>query len=108
MLRFAHRVPNDLRRSCAEEPPKDRKEVKAWSDSSGKYKIEATFVELVDDKLVVLKRASDEKIIKVPLDKLDEESKSQACDSKSNSVTSRSLTGLSQFFMTARCAKPLF
>ena len=62
----------------ADEPPKDRKEVKVWNDSSGKYKIEAAFVELVDGKVVVLKRASDGKKIKVPLDKLDEESKSQA------------------------------
>ena len=62
----------------ADESPKDRKEVKVWSDSSGKFRIEADFIELVDDKLVVLKRASDGKEIKVPFDKLDEESKSQA------------------------------
>ena len=59
----------------ADEPPEGGKEVTVWSDSSGKFKIEATFVELVDDKLVVLKRASDGKIIKVPFDKLSEQSK---------------------------------
>jgi len=62
----------------ADEPLESGEEVIVWSDSSGKFKIEAAFVELVDDKLVVLKRASDGKVIKIPLDKLDEESKSQA------------------------------
>jgi len=62
----------------ADEPPENGEEVTVWSDSLGKFKVEADFVELVDGKLVVLKRASDGKVIKIPLDKLDAESKSQA------------------------------
>ena len=62
----------------ADEPPENGKKVTVWSDSSGKFKIEASFVDLVDGNLVLLKRISDGKIIKVPLNKLDEESKSQA------------------------------
>jgi antitoxin component YwqK of YwqJK toxin-antitoxin module len=62
----------------ADEPPENGKEVTVWSDSSGKFKIEASFVDLVDDNLVLLKRLSDGKIIKIPLSKLSEESKSQA------------------------------
>ena len=62
----------------AEEPPKNREAVVSWADSSGKFKIEASFVEFIDGKVVVLKRASDGKKIKVPFDKLDEQSQSQA------------------------------
>jgi hypothetical protein len=38
----------------AEEPPKNREAVVSWADSSGKFKIEASFVEFMDGKVVVL------------------------------------------------------
>jgi hypothetical protein len=64
----------------ADAPHENGKEVLTWSDSSGKFKLEATFVELVDGNLVVLKRASDGKIGRVPLDRFSEESQKQALD----------------------------
>ena len=53
-----------------DEPLESGEEVIVWSDSSGKFKIEAAFVELIDihGNFVVLKRASDGKEIKVPFD----------------------------------------
>ena len=51
-------------------------ETRTWSDKTGKFKIEADFIELKDGK-VALKKA-DGKRVEIPVDKLSEEDKKVA------------------------------
>ncbi len=54
----------------------DPKAVREWSDSSGSFKVEASFVRL-EDKTAVLKR-KDGKEVKVPLSRLSPEDRELA------------------------------
>ena len=47
------------------------KSMRIWEDTSGKFRVRATFVELVGGKAVLKKQ--DGKVINVPLEKLCEE-----------------------------------
>ncbi len=64
---------------CLAQPAVDGwLESSAWTDATGKFKVEATFVR-IDQQNVILKR-SDGKEISVPLSKLNEESRKRATE----------------------------
>ena len=50
------------------------KKMRIWEDTSGKFRVRATFVEIVDEKAVLKKQ--DGKVINVSLEKLCEEDRS--------------------------------
>lgn len=56
-----------------------RGQLRTWTDSSGKFSVEAELVDC-DGKIVKLKTVSDGKVIEVPLKKLSEKDQSRAKD----------------------------
>jgi hypothetical protein len=66
--------PPPARPATDEKENDERKEVRVWTDSQGKFTVEATFSGIADKKDVFLKK-NDGKVIRVSIDKLSEEDK---------------------------------